>query len=1044
MDLTIYTTADVGLLQMVLNGVAMFANQTTMIWGFALLICTWQLISTITQSGLSSVTSSGSAAMGKGVLSIGVALVLAMMLTTSKGPVKIQSLVTGTLTQVDNVPTLVVAAPATVSVLFKNVGQVMRQAFQSASADYDSVSAASNGFVNPLKSLLNLRSTVQRIGGIDTQVQTLVSACIANNPNVNFSSLNAKVLNAGNSGATSAESIPVTIDGSSAPTSIGALLMQARENTNQFVTDFNSATATIMSCSDAADFVALNIQAALASAEFSRAAQGAVNGSDTPNSSIDSSFTGQAQRYATLRKFNSTTSTLNGGLEQANAELVNLMFADLVKSELNCLKASSDNLAVCRAQMVQTSEIERNNLQNAAQADSSIKYLGQFATYLFALIIGLSPLIVMFMMAAGVGAYKSAILGVQMLVWPLLCLNAGAEVINAIMNWEFSNFMATLSNAGYISEASASELYKGLSLRIGTASSLMAGLPAIMAGIFALATNSAATHVGSNIAPKSTEAGSSAAPIASDTAPLMRTNAVATGSQMVGGSQVELNGQQALNTVGGTQLARTASAVASKTLTNQATISEGQSVLAEWAKGAHSSTNKGTDKVTGTSVSAAKEVDVTNSTSHETGTVKDASERKDNAKTTALSANAGAKVGISTPGGGSGGSGGAPIGASAEAGGSVQGTASATNSASAATTVSDAERRSQIQTARENLRRAKEESQHKKSGTSEVASIDKKLAALDRYESLLTSTQTQSNASEDAMRVSEEMKGFAQSINSQRIGFAAMNSDTFQRFQTTGGGASFANSAAAKPYVDQAMSEMKAGVISGYSATNPAGNRAVAQHYAASRMLSDGAASPEAKNQALLYLGDSIQALNGVTPSGLGGFSSPAPQGASFGPIAAPVNRTGVTPAQLQAATAKAGGGLAGTYRLPSTDGSAAPKPSVPRAKPVATTKSATPAVKAPEAPATGETDIEKRVYGGLSGADRKQEAVKGLLQDTHDKMNDGNTASRAGGMAYNTVKDTIGMDSVVGQTNLGKNTSNAKPAKPSSNPDDGVWENPM
>lgn len=1032
MDLTIYTTADVGLLQMVLNGVAMFANQTTMIWGFALLICTWQLISTITQSGLSSVTSSGSAAMGKGVLSIGVALVLAMMLTTSKGPVKIQSLVTGTLTQVDNVPTLVVAAPATVSVLFKNVGQVMRQAFQTASADYDSVSAATNGFVNPLKSLLNLRSTVQRIGGIDTQVQTLVSACIANNPNVNFSSLNAKVLNAGNSGATSAESIPVTIDGSSAPTSIGALLMQARENTNQFVTDFNSATATIMSCSDAADFVALNIQAALASAEFSRAAQGAVNGSDTPNSSIDSSFTGQAQRYATLRKFNSTTSTLNGGLEQANAELVNLMFADLVKSELNCLKASSDNLAVCRAQMVQTSEIERNNLQNAAQADSSIKYLGQFATYLFALIIGLSPLIVMFMMAAGVGAYKSAILGVQMLVWPLLCLNAGAEVINAIMNWEFSNFMATLSNAGYISEASASELYKGLSLRIGTASSLMAGLPAIMAGIFALATNSAATHVGSNIAPKSTEAGSSAAPIASDTAPLMRTNAVATGSQMVGGSQVELNGQQALNTVGGTQLARTASAVASKTLTNQATISEGQSVLKEWAKGAHSSTSKGTDKVSGTSVNAAKEVDVTNSTSHETGTVKDASERKDNAKTTALSANAGAKVGISTPGGGGGsgggGSGGAPIGASAEAGGSVQGTASATNSASAATTVSEADRRSQIQTARENLRRAKEESQHKKSGTSDVASIDQKLAALDRYESLLTSTQTQSNASEDAMRVSEEMKGFAQSINSQRIGFAAMNSDTFQRFQTTGGGVAFGNSAAAKPYVDQAMSEMKAGVISGYSATNPAGNRAVAQHYAASRMLSDGAASSEAKNQALLYLGDSIQALNGVTPSGSGGFSSPAPQGASFGPIASPTNRTGVTPEQVQAATAKAGGGLAEKYKLPSIDAGATPKPSVTSSKPVATTKSTTPAVKAPEAPASGETDIEKRVYGGLSSADKKEQATKELLQDTHDKMNDGSTAERASGMAYNSVKDTLGMNSVVGQTNLGKNASNAKP----------------
>jgi conjugal transfer mating pair stabilization protein TraG len=56
---------------------------------------------------------------------------------------------------------------------------------------------------------------------------------------------------------------------------------------------------------------------------------------------------------------------------------------------------------------VQANEIERNNIQAAANGFESLMYAGAFANQITAVVIGLGPVIVLFMMFAGVGAGKN-------------------------------------------------------------------------------------------------------------------------------------------------------------------------------------------------------------------------------------------------------------------------------------------------------------------------------------------------------------------------------------------------------------------------------------------------------------------------------------------------------------------------------------------------------------------------------------------------------------------------------------------------------------
>ncbi len=317
--LTIYSvSADLTMLNAILNGVAMIVNQTGFIWGFALLVSTWNIIRTITKATFASVGNSGGSVMGTGAFDIIMPLIFASLLTTPlmKVSVNLESTINGKLSKVDNVPFVIAVVPAIASELSQELGGLVETAYQSAGTNYPSISASGNGFVNPLKVLLTSRTAVMRLGSVDSQVRSLVSACINTDSGADYSTIIAKVMNAGNTGATIAESIPVN---GIPKTALGALLYQASLNTTGLVTDMNISSQSILTCADAAYSVADNIGNTLNSKEFSRVVQGAVNGSDQPNPNADYSFNKFVEQYTAVRTANTSLSALADGTTQANA-----------------------------------------------------------------------------------------------------------------------------------------------------------------------------------------------------------------------------------------------------------------------------------------------------------------------------------------------------------------------------------------------------------------------------------------------------------------------------------------------------------------------------------------------------------------------------------------------------------------------------------------------------------------------------------------------------------------------------------------------------
>ena len=96
--LTIYTaSADLNLLSAILNGVAMIANQTAMIWGFALMVSMWTIIRTITKASLTAGGGNAGSVMGLGAIDIVLPLIMAFLLTAGglKATVNIQSTMSG-------------------------------------------------------------------------------------------------------------------------------------------------------------------------------------------------------------------------------------------------------------------------------------------------------------------------------------------------------------------------------------------------------------------------------------------------------------------------------------------------------------------------------------------------------------------------------------------------------------------------------------------------------------------------------------------------------------------------------------------------------------------------------------------------------------------------------------------------------------------------------------------------------------------------------------------------------------------------------------
>jgi conjugal transfer mating pair stabilization protein TraG len=320
--MTIYTaSADVTLLNAIFNGVAMMCKQTTLIWGFAMLAAMYRLLSTSTVGALGSVDGSGGRAMARGSMSAVMPFVFAMLLTNSalKSQVVVESTLNGKTTAINNVPWAIGAIPAAASIVSNEVGKVVSTAFQAVGTDYPSLSASANGFMNPMKVLLSARTAASRLSGIDSQVRTLVSACLGPDSGADYAAINAIVVNAGNTGATAAQTLPIH---GYASTALGALLYQASLNKSGLVAGLTVAGTSVASCADAANLVAQNIDNAVSSPEFARVVQGAVNGMDQPIATADYSVDHVVAEYTALRTANTVANTLAAGAGQAGAEMM--------------------------------------------------------------------------------------------------------------------------------------------------------------------------------------------------------------------------------------------------------------------------------------------------------------------------------------------------------------------------------------------------------------------------------------------------------------------------------------------------------------------------------------------------------------------------------------------------------------------------------------------------------------------------------------------------------------------------------------------------
>jgi conjugal transfer mating pair stabilization protein TraG len=734
--------------------------------------------------------------------------------------------------------------------LSQDLNAVISTAFQSVNMEYPTISATTNGFLNPLKVLLSSRSAMVRLGGVDSEIKTVLAACLGPDSGVNYANVHQLVMNAGNTGATAARSI--AINGVN-PTALGALLFQAASNTNGMVNDPGLSGTNILSCNDAANKVADDITNALNSVEFTRVIQGAVNGMDQPVPGADYSFNSVAAKYNAVATANTLGGVFTGGAAQANAEFMNLLFAELVQSDLNCLKASGDMLTNCQATALQAAEIERNNMQQAAAEVPMLRYAGNFGNYLIALIIGLGPVILMFMMFLGVEAGKSVKTAAHIMVWPLLVVNVGAELVNAMLSIDVANFLQSLRQGGWISQASTLAAYKQLSLQIGVGSHIMASLPVLMSLIFGLGESSAMTSVATTIAPKSHETADNVAPAPSVTRPMFENSSVGRATQLPNGqANLAMNG--ALEAVSSSatfgNLSRDASRVLTKAQTQSASIEAGQSNMRQWAAAAqkHDFSGFGIDNSIGEQIVKGWEARRNASRNQHSGTGVTGARANEN--TTSGGMHAGASAGISS---------GEGFGFSLSAGGNMETSTTASDRLQATRDAGTNASYDDSKALSDSIHDTLSATRHTSAGQQAAKDLTQTLQTQESYQQTLSEVKSVSDATASALHESSNFVQASAQIKAPELLWQSRANPEFAAFSALEG-RKFDESAAAKPYLQLAQADASHGATDRV-VNSPEGQQLVNRHRAAVLMAQDQSAPAADRAMALNYLTQEGQAM---------------------------------------------------------------------------------------------------------------------------------------------------------------------------------------
>jgi len=873
--LTIYSaTADPTTLRAIFDAVAMICKNNLMIWGFAMMVALWRLSASTAVAALRSASGQGGAVLGNGALSAMMPFVLATLLTNPlmKSTVQIESTVNGSLTQVDNVPLAVSIIPVAGSVLSMDLNDTVSTAFQRASAEYPTISSSSNGFLNPLKALLNARTATSRLSGIDSEIKTVLAACLGPDSGVNYSNIQRLVMNAGNTGATS--SLSIAVNGVN-PTAIGALLYQASLNSTGKVNDIGLDSTNILSCSDAAYRVADDITNALNSLEFPRVMQGAVNGLDAPRPGADYSFSSLASQYYAVSRANTLGGVFAGGTGQANAEFMNLLFSEMVQGDLNCLRAAGDTLIQCQASVLQAAEVERNNLQAAASEIPAMRYAGAFGNYLIALIIGLGPVIIMLMMFAGVEAGKSVKTAAHIIVWPLLVNNVGAEIVNGMISIDIANFLQALRQGGWLSQATTYAAYKELSLQIGVGSHIMASLPVLMSIIFSLGESSAMTSVASTISPRSKETVDNVAPAPQATRPMFEGGPVGTISQLGhGAGKLAMTGSvDAVSTsMNFGNMARDASRSLTQSEVRSQNISAGESNLADFRRafstGDFSRLN--IDRQVGQSLAENFNKELRSGTEQHTGD--SVTGLRSNANRSTVGGGASASVSFKAPPS-------AGFGAHADTSTSSDDALQRTENRGESQNYSDSVALSNA------LSKTMAQYSNTSAGKQSSSEMSRSLSTQRNYQQTLSEVSSVSDAATQGVRDSSGFVNMSGKIGSEEIAWQQRANPEYASFQLTQGRL-FDESGATRPYLQTAAADAASGAT-GRLVGDRSGQAAINRHRAAVMLAQDQEARPEDRMAASRYLTDEARAMQHMKFDP----TNPVPMNLSVG---APSDLTGV------------------------------------------------------------------------------------------------------------------------------------------------------
>ena len=914
---TLYTASgDVVLLNAIFNGVAMIANNIALVWGFALFASALLTSRASAAAAIETHRGGSGPVLTKGAYHMIAPLVIAMLFTSSdmKVDLTIENTTTGVTSEVDHVPVIIAAIPVGGSAMANAIGPVITTAMSGVNPVYGDITVSGHGFIDPMRRLLAARGAIEHLGAADSELRIVLGKCISLDAGTDFTALNNKVMNAGNTGASAAESIP--INGAN-PTGVGALLYQAAQNTTGLVPQLQIGNAVILNCADAAQLVASDLTNALNSIEFQRVVQGAVNGLDQPLPGADYSVNQIQNEYNAMRNWKSISNTIAVAQSQANAEMINFLFDEEVSNSLNCAQASESNKTMCEATMIQATELERNNLQAAANEVPMLEYSGSFGNYILALIIGLGPVIIMFMMLFGVDSGRCIKTAMHILVWPLLVTNVGAELVNAMLTMQFSNFMTSISQGGFLSPAAIHSAYKELSLQVGVGSHIMASLPVLMSMIFALGEAAGLASVAAEVNPKGNETGKAETPSPVESAPLMRSTSPTTLTQG--------NGWHSVEQAGFVGAASGSAAVGNITRSATNSVSDAESrekresqEMAQVRRVSEALANRkyGDVGLNWTQGEGIRNLLENNMREGETDTAQTvAANDRSNQKSSELSATFGYSGGLGVgirggaakptgPQGQEGGnagarkparmSGGLNASANLSAGMSDRANASANDRQSLAENVSRASDVNVAKALSKTLSSDAAKQILEGSGEGNSKALSKELSSADSYLQSVTDRQDHTSAKAQALQATEGFVQATQSIRAPEIAQHAQSNQDFRQFQISEGN-KFDALPGAGQHLARAQQDMDSGSTEDVGG-DPRSRSAVLRHMAASSMARDTSLPEAPRFEAMKYLvGETNAMLHGnfAAPE-QGAFKSNAKE------IPLPKNMTGFSAGGLR------------------------------------------------------------------------------------------------------------------------------------------------